>query len=66
MAHGFCALEDHSTMIYKTSTVYSKESDSGILWNSAGIEWPFSDQIISSRDKSFCKLKDFNSPFLKY
>ena len=64
MAHGFCALEDHSTMIYKTSTVYSKDSDSGILWDSAGIEWPFSDHIISSRDKSFCKLKDFNSPFL--
>jgi len=64
MAHGFCALEDNTTMIYKTSSVYSPQSDQGILWDSVGIEWPFSDHIISNRDRGFTKLRDFESPFI--
>jgi dTDP-4-dehydrorhamnose 3,5-epimerase len=63
MAHGFCSLSDSATLIYKTSTVHSPNNDSGILWNSIGINWPFENPIISERDKSFVDLHSFKSPF---
>jgi len=65
IAHGFCALTDDAMMIYKTSTVYSPDNDSGIAWDSCGINWPDSKQIelISDRDNGFVKLTDFDSPF---
>ncbi|MDH5325754.1 MAG: dTDP-4-dehydrorhamnose 3,5-epimerase [Gammaproteobacteria bacterium] len=66
IAHGFCALEDRSIMVYKTSTVYRQEWDNGILWNSCGIRWPemHNPEFISQRDRSFEKLSDFYSPFI--
>jgi len=63
IAHGFATYEKTSTLIYNLTSVYSPESDLGILWNSVGIEWPNSNPVISKRDKSFPKFKDFESPF---
>ena len=63
MAHGFCALSENTIMAYKVSTVYSPECDSGILWNSVGIDWPVSEPILSTRDQSFDELAEFSSPF---
>ena len=63
IAHGFCVLSKTSTLVYKTSSIYSPDRDSGIRWNSAKISWPTKNIIISDRDKSFSTLKDFNSPF---
>lgn len=63
MAHGFCVLSKTSTLVYKTSTIYYANKDTGIKWNSAKISWPNKTKIISERDKSFLKLKEFNSPF---
>ena len=63
MAHGFCGLSKVSILVYKTSTVYSSKNDTGIRWDSAGISWPNKVKIISKRDKSFVKLKDFKSQF---
>jgi dTDP-4-dehydrorhamnose 3,5-epimerase len=63
-AHGFKALEDNTAMLYKVATVYNPSADCGILWDSCSIDWQLeSDPIISSRDQSFTKLGDFNSPF---
>lgn len=63
MAHGFLALSERATMLYKVTTVYSQAHDYGILWNSAGIPWPKRNVIISSRDRSFLTLDQFVSPF---
>ena len=63
IAHGFQVISDSALMLYKVSKVYSPELDSGVLWNSAGIDWPIQDSILSDRDKSFEKLEDFISPF---
>ena len=63
LAHGFCSLSDSATLVYKTSTVHSPSKDSGILWNSIGINWPCENPIISERDKSFIDFKSFKSPF---
>ena len=64
IAHGFCSETDISTMIYKTSTLYDPNSDTGILWNSIDIPWPTKNPIISERDKQFISFEDFNSPFV--
>ena len=63
VAHGFCVLSKTSTLVYKTSTIYSPNKDTGIRWDSAGIPWPDKNMLISERDKSFLSLKEFKSPF---
>jgi len=63
LAHGFYAYEDNSTILYMTSGVFSPEHDSGIHWNSAGIEWPDPNPIISDRDQNLVRLEGFDNPF---
>lgn len=64
LAHGFYAVSDMATMMYKVSTVYAPEADAGILWNSAGIPWPDSDPVISVRDRGFPGFQEFtDNPF---
>ncbi len=62
-AHGFCALTDDASLLYKVETEYAPESDTGILWNSCGISWPEKNPVLSARDGSFVALRDFVSPF---
>ena len=62
-AHGFCVLRGPATMVYNVSSVYSPENDAGIRWDTAGVVWPYSDPIISSRDASLPAMTDFKSPF---
>jgi len=64
LAHGFCATSTVATLVYKVSTVYDPQHDSGVLWNSFGVDWPTLEPIISSRDTSFKPLSEFESPFL--
>ena len=51
-AHGFAALED-SIFFYKCSSVFHKESESGVLWNDPqlNIQWPVDNPIVSEKDK---------------
>ena len=62
-AHGFLCLEDNSIVSYFQTSVYSKDHDTGILWNSFEMDWPIEQPLISDRDKSFIKFPVFNSPF---
>lgn len=62
-AHGFLSIEESSTVCYKVETIYNKEHDSGILWNSFGLNWPSLNPILSNRDKNFIHFKNFESPF---
>ena len=52
-AHGFCVLSEHADVVYHTSTEYSPEHESGIMWNdpALAIQWPIADPIVSDRDK---------------
>jgi dTDP-4-dehydrorhamnose 3,5-epimerase len=63
VAHGFCVPEEDALMYYKVSTVYSPQHDRGLRWDSAGIEWPISNPIISRRDQCLPALHEFVSPF---
>lgn len=63
IAHGFYVTAKSATMHYKVSTQYVQSHDTGILWNSVGIDWPDKNPVLSSRDKSFLTLNEFKSPF---
>ena len=63
-AHGFYTVSEQATMMYKVSTVYAPDHDSGLLWNSVGIPWPDDNPIMSDRDKAFPTFANFTSnPF---
>ena len=64
LAHGFAVLSDSAVVVYNVTTVYSAKCDNGILWNSAGIPWPYDNPIMSDRDKMFETFQEFASPFL--
>lgn len=60
IAHGFQVLSDFATLHYLQSDVYNKLSDSGILWDSFGMDWPILEPIISERDKNFTSFENLD------
>jgi dTDP-4-dehydrorhamnose 3,5-epimerase len=63
LAHGFCSLEDNSTVVYKTDFEYIPTSDLGVRWNSFGYDWKIDNPILSNRDRQHINFKEFVSPF---
>jgi dTDP-4-dehydrorhamnose 3,5-epimerase len=59
-AHGFCALEDGSDLVYKCTTLYDPASDRAILWNDPeiGIEWPIGEPVLSGKDERAPRLAE--------
>jgi dTDP-4-dehydrorhamnose 3,5-epimerase len=59
-AHGFCALEDDSDLVYKCTRLYDAASDRSILWNdpAIGIEWPIPEPVLSAKDATAPRLAD--------
>jgi dTDP-4-dehydrorhamnose 3,5-epimerase len=57
-AHGFCALEDGSDLVYKCTTLYVASADRAILWNDPeiGIDWPIKDPALSAKDVNAPRL----------
>jgi dTDP-4-dehydrorhamnose 3,5-epimerase len=62
-AHGFLSLEEESQTFYFVDGVYDAASDTGILYQDAGINWPVESPILSERDLSFPSIHQFQSPF---
>ena len=62
-AHGFCALEDNTILLYKVGSIHAPQHDSGIRWDSAEIVWPIKTPIVSKRDQALLELSEFNTPF---
>jgi dTDP-4-dehydrorhamnose 3,5-epimerase len=64
-AHGFCILSEVAEVVYKTTNVYSAESEAGIIWNdeALNIEWPVKEPILSEKDRKLPALKDANIKF---
>ena len=63
VAHGFRSLKDGSLMVYKTSTEYAPQHDTGIHWNSFGFDWRCDSPILSDRDLGHPLFSEFKSPF---
>jgi dTDP-4-dehydrorhamnose 3,5-epimerase len=59
-AHGFCALEDNSDLVYKCTSLYDAASDRSLLWNdpAIGIEWPIAEPVLSERDANAARLTE--------
>ena len=62
IAHGMCALEDNTTMVYKVDQEYEPNSEGQIKWNDLdlNINWPQFDKfIISEKDNNAMSFADF-------
>lgn len=61
-AHGFCALEDGTTVMYKVTDFYSPAHECGLRWDdpALGIAWPALDvpYQLSDRDRQYPVLED--------
>ena len=54
-AHGFCTLEDETSVLYKVDNLYNKDHESGLNWKDPNlkIKWPsFQQYYLSEKDKS--------------
>lgn len=62
-AHGFQTLVDDSEVLYLMSEFYHPESARGLRWDDPvlGISWPFSDPVLSPRDRSYPLLANATS-----
>lgn len=58
-AHGFCVLSRIAEVVYKTTDVYSAESEAGIIWNDEdlNIEWPIKQPVLSEKDSKWPALR---------
>ena len=66
-AHGFQTLETNSEMLYYHTEFYNPSCEDGIAYDDprVNIKWPIEVKVVSSRDKSFNKLKpEFSGVFL--
>jgi len=63
IAHGFLTIADSATLVYNVTSMYEPIADTGIRWDSAGIEWPVDTPQVSERDSRLPTLGAFDSPF---
>jgi dTDP-4-dehydrorhamnose 3,5-epimerase len=56
--HGFCLLSDEADVIYRLSSYYDPELETGVAWDDPeiGIEWPITDPVLSDRDRDAPRL----------
>lgn len=64
-AHGFCALEDNTEVLYKATNYYSPAHERGVLWNDPeiAIAWPklAVPFILSSKDQNYPRLQELQA-----
>lgn len=61
-AHGFCALEPDTLVVYKVTELYSPAHERGIAWDDpdVAVAWPTLDvpYQLAERDRRYPRLKD--------
>jgi dTDP-4-dehydrorhamnose 3,5-epimerase len=62
-AHGFKALTRDALTYYLVSSVYNKDNDSGIRYDSFGFDWDEPAPVVSARDLSFPALGEWTTVF---
>lgn len=64
-AHGFLVVSETAEFAYKCDDFYHPEDEGGIMYDSAGIDWPKIDGelILSEKDLKHPKLEELNFKF---
>jgi len=64
-AHGFVALEDNTSFLYKCTDYYRPDAEGGIIWNdpALNIDWNIENPLVSAKDAILPRLEAFESPF---
>ncbi len=57
-AHGFCVLSDVAEIEYKCTDFYDRSDEIGVRWDSAGIDWPVKEPLLSAKDAALPRLED--------
>ena len=62
-AHGFAVLSETALFTYKCTEFYSPKDELTLSWDDPdiGVKWPFSDPVLSEKDKNGVRLKDLPS-----
>jgi dTDP-4-dehydrorhamnose 3,5-epimerase len=56
--HGFCVLSEEAEVEYKCTEPYDRADEIGARWDSAGIDWPVKEPLLSPRDAALPPLAD--------
>jgi dTDP-4-dehydrorhamnose 3,5-epimerase len=58
--HGFCVLSDQADVLYRVTSYYDPELESGVAWDDPeiAIDWPVRDPVLSDRDRIAPSLAD--------
>lgn len=59
-AHGFATLTDDVHLVYKCTTEYEKNLDTGIRWDDPdlAVEWPLKNPVVSEKDRLLPFLRE--------
>jgi dTDP-4-dehydrorhamnose 3,5-epimerase len=63
IAHGFFVRQAPAIIVYHVTSEHEPRLDSGIAWNSFGVQWPTDSPVLSPRDAALTPWKDFQTPF---
>ena len=59
-AHGFEVLSRKAEVVYNVDNIYSKNNESGIIWDDPhiSIDWPIKNPILSNKDRDWHNIKE--------
>jgi len=60
-AHGFCVLSDVAEVEYKCTDYYDPVDEIGARWDTAGIDWPVREPLLSAKDAKLPSLSELRS-----
>jgi len=56
--HGFCVLSEFAQMEYACTDFYDRADEIGARWDSAGIDWPIPEPLLSAKDAALPTLTE--------
>ena len=64
--HGFCVLSESADVLYRVSSYYDPELETGVAWDDPeiAIDWPVPDPVLSDRDQQAPRLAEVESSLI--